>query len=118
MPYNLLVGAIGVVSGMLAMTAAMASERLGGEPLGAPDGLGLVLAPIVFAVLANACYTGGWVMELLLRALWRAESRVFAPLALALGVAFSALVTLVPAWAAILYLLYLVTAGGRAASGT
>ena len=67
----------------------------------------MIVLPIAFAVAANACYTGGWVLELTLRKLWPIQSRVFGPMAFVTGMIFSAAVALLPALLAVSYLLYI-----------
>ncbi len=59
--------------------------------------LGLFLI-VPYAVLANVCYTGGWVAELLVRAAGKADNATaFGLKAFRVGVTFSILITLSPA---------------------
>jgi hypothetical protein len=46
LPYNGIVGAFGVLSGAVSFIAAGISESLGGEPVGMPDGIFIIAAPI------------------------------------------------------------------------
>lgn len=59
---------------LLLVFCAVISGSMVGEPIGMPDGplLG-VFAIVFYAILANICYTGGWVTELLVRATGRAD---------------------------------------------
>ena len=80
------------------VTVAFTCESRGGAPIGLPDPPGLaIVGVLVYGVLANVFYTGGWVTELLVARLWRADTTRFGPIAYTLGTAFSGLVTLIPA---------------------
>ena len=80
------------------IATAWTCERVGGVPIGLPDPLILaVIGVIVFGSIANACYTGGWIVELLVAKLWHVESTRFGPIAFTLGTAFSVLLALAPA---------------------
>jgi hypothetical protein len=80
------------------VATAWTCERLGGVAIGLPDPVVLaVIGVIAFGVIANVCYTGGWIVELLVAKVWRVESTRFGPIAFALGTAFSVLVALAPA---------------------
>ena len=108
-PYNLILASAGILSGIVSLAAAGISESNGGEPVGMPDGIFLIAAPILFGIAANICYTGGWIVELLLRKLLRHDQPGFAAGAFASGVAFSVAVTFLPAVLAVLYLFGLLT---------
>ena len=105
-PYNVVVGAVGVITcGVILAAAAIASE-LFGEPLGLPDPPILaVLGVLAYGIAANVCYTGGWVAEWVVRKVWAERSGAFGEISFVLGTVFSILLTLVPA---ILVLLALV----------
>ena len=86
------------MSGTLIIATAWTCERIGGVPVGLPDPPILaVIGVIAFGIIANVCYTGGWIVELLVAKLWRVESTRFGPIAFTLGTAFSVLVALAPA---------------------
>ena len=110
-PYNLIVGCAGVISGIIAITAAGMSESKGGEPVGMPDGLFLLVAPILFGLAANLCYTGGWIVEIVLGQLLQRDLRKFANRTYVFGVVFSVMVAFLPAAFAILYLRGLIARG-------
>lgn len=97
-PYNLIVGVLGVFTCVITvLVAAIASEKFW-EPLGLPDPpIIAVFAVIFFAVMANLCYTGGWMAELVVRAIWKERAGDFAQISFTLGLLFSAAVTLAPA---------------------
>jgi hypothetical protein len=117
-PYNLIVGSAGVVSGIISFTAAGISESKGGEPVGMPDGIFLIAAPILFGIAANMCYTGGWFVELFVRGLLRRDLRRFAHVAFVWGVVFSIAVTFLPAVLAVAYLIGLLGGVVHPAPGT
>lgn len=48
---------------------ALISEHLTNEPIGMPDPpVIVVVAAVLFVLGANACYTGGWIGELIVGA--------------------------------------------------
>jgi hypothetical protein len=97
--FNLAVGCAGLVTGILLITCAVTSDSFVGEPIGMTDGplLG-VFSIIPYAIIANICYTGGWVAELLVRMAGKVESAgAFGLKAFRFGVTFSILITLCPA---------------------
>ena len=97
--YNVVVGCTGVTTCFLLVLCAVISDSMVGELIGMPDGplLG-VFAIAFYAILANICYTGGWVTELLVRALGRADDAAKASVkTFRFGVTFSILLTLSPA---------------------
>ena len=85
--YNAIMGAVGIGSVAVVLAVAYTCENGGGT-------LGL---PLVYVMMANVCYTGGWVTELLVARVWRVDTRRFGPIALVVGTVFSVLVTLAPA---------------------
>ncbi len=97
--YNAVVGVTGVIAGALMIVCALLAEPLVGTPIGLPDPpLFAVLGAILYGIMANVCYTGGWIVELLLRATRRgADTTAFARRALRVGVRFSVALTLLPA---------------------
>ncbi|MEO7193080.1 MAG: hypothetical protein ABI051_18695 [Vicinamibacterales bacterium] len=51
---------------------------------------------VLYAVMANVCYTGGWLAELVVRAAWPQQANRFATLTFSIGVVFSVLLTSAP----------------------
>jgi hypothetical protein len=49
-----------------------------------------------YAVMANLCFTGGWVAELLVQKIWPGKGNDFGRISFFLGLGFSILLTLVP----------------------
>jgi len=56
-----------------------------------------VVGAVLFVLGANACYTGGWIGELLVRRAWPDQSEQFGTLMFTLGLGFAVVVTLLPA---------------------
>ena len=93
-PYNLIVGVVGAISLFLFFVfISLTHELKPGED--AVEPMSLIAAPII----ANICYTGGWIIELLLGTVRRKGPSVGLVL-LKLGVVFSVVIVLVPsvAW--------------------
>jgi len=96
-PFNLLVGATGLVATIAILVVAWASERTLGIPVGLPDPpFFAILGVIAFALAANVCYTGGWVAELIIRKTWPNQAEQIGPISFALGLGFAVVVTLLP----------------------
>jgi len=68
----------------------LANELKPGED--AIEPMALFVAPVA----VNICYTGGWIVELLLSAVRRKESSPAGPVLLKLGVAFSIVIVFLP----------------------
>jgi hypothetical protein len=96
-PYNAIVGAVGLVSATIMIGVAFTCESRGGAPIGLPDPPAFaIVGALLYGVLANICYTGGWITEVVVAKVWSAETTRFGPIAFTLGTAFSVLVTLIP----------------------
>lgn len=97
-PYNLAVGTAGVFTLVVTIAVATIASEKFGEPLGLPDPPILAFfAVIAFGIGANVCFTGGWVIEIFARKIWREHIGAFAQISFALGLVFSVLLTLAPA---------------------
>ena len=97
-PYNLIVGSVGILTGIVVVVVALGSEILFSSEFGLPNPPAeALIGVIIYGILANLCFTGGWVTELIVRKFWPREADRFATLTLSLGVIFSVLLTLAPA---------------------
>ena len=97
-PFNLIVGVAGILTSVGILVTALISEHLTNEPIGMPDPPVLaVVGAVVFVLGANACYTGGWIGELIVRRAWPDQSELFGTLMFTLGLVFAVVVTLSPA---------------------
>ncbi len=97
-PYNLAVGAAGIVSCLVVVACELIVENVqhvGAGPMPDPPLFALV-AIVFYAIAANACYTLGWMVELLVRRIWGPASGAFGTITFALGLGFSVLLSLVP----------------------
>ncbi len=97
--FNLVVGITGLLACVLMIVCAFTADSLVGEPIGMPDGplLGVFLI-VPYALLANVCYTAGWISELLVRTTRaRGGAAAFAVRAFRAGITFSIFITLCPA---------------------
>jgi len=84
--YNLLVGAAG-----LCTLAVIQACGFGGS-IGA-----YAFAAMSYGMMANICYSSGWLSELIARHFWKEKAEHFGPILYCQGVAFSVLLTLAPA---------------------
>ena len=97
------------IAGLVSIAACWLAVGVGGafldKPLQRPDPplFGIVL---VYAVLANVFFSGGWLAELIWLRLWRIRQPRLAVLSFSLGVLLSILLTLLPAVAAVSWVAY------------
>jgi hypothetical protein len=85
--FNLIVGSAGTISSVLVGVVGLGSYFLFDSDFGVPDPpLFALFAVVIYAIMANVCYTGGWVAELVIRKAWPEQADRFAALSLALGV--------------------------------
>ena len=96
-PFNLIVGSVGVVSCAVIGVVGLGGHFLFNSEFALPDPpLFPVFAAAFYAFAANVCYTGGWLAELVIRAAWPTQADRYATLSLSFGLLFSVLVTLLP----------------------
>ena len=96
-PYNILVGAVGLCSGALCLVTGLLSEGFLGDAFGIPNPPVIAMFAVAgYALGANVCYTGGWLAELLVRKLWPEEGKGFGKISFFPGLMFSMLLTLAP----------------------
>jgi len=97
-PYNLIVGIAGIVTCIVIAMIGMGSYFLFNSDFGLPGSpLLAIFGIIIYGVLANFCYTGRWVAELIVRKAWPQEADLFATRSFSLGLFLSVLLTLTPA---------------------
>ena len=97
-PFNLIVGSTGILTCVVVGVVGLSSELLFKSEFGLPDPpLFALMGIVLYGILANVCFTGGWVTELIVRRFWAHESGRFATLTLSLGTIFAVLLTLAPA---------------------
>src|SRR5947209_430446 len=95
--FNLIVGIAGIASSLVVSVVGIGSYFLFDSDFGVPDPpLFAVLAVVIYAIMANVCYTGGWLAELVIRKAWPEQADRFAELSLALGVIFGVMLAISP----------------------
>ncbi len=95
-PFNLIVGSAGILSCIIVGIVAAGASILFDSDFGLPNGLALIVI-LLYGIMANICFAGGWLTELLVRRLWPRETDRFATVSFSLGLVFSVLLTLTPA---------------------
>lgn len=82
MVFNLIVGACGLPTLLVLLFFHVSSAWF------------LLTGTIEYAIVANLCYTLGWMAELVTRAMFKEKSRHMGPMLLTLGLVFSVAITL------------------------
>jgi hypothetical protein len=97
-PYNVFVGITGICTCVAVIILALIAETFFNSDFGIPDPpiFGVILV-ILYGIMANICYTGGWIVELLLHRQTPPEATAFAEKAFFRGLIFSIVLTLSPA---------------------
>ena len=96
--YNGIVGIAGAVTSVMLLVAAALWPHSPGL-LASPSAsvAADVFAAIIYGIVANLFYTGGWVIELIVRRAWPEAGAKFARIAFTLGTVFSVgVTTLIP----------------------
>ncbi len=103
-PFNLAVGIAGLITCaiwlvclIILTTARPEIANYPDSPLVPDGGVFAIVGIILYAIAANVCYTGGWIVEVVLFWLGKKGDMHFGPVAFALGTALSLLLTLLPA---------------------
>jgi hypothetical protein len=96
-PFNLIVGSAGILSCIVVGIVGAGSSLLFNSDFGLPGSpLFTVFGILIYGTVANICFTGGWLVELLVRKIWPREADRFATSSFSLGLVFSVLLTLAP----------------------
>ena len=101
-PYNLIVGATGVLTLVVLIAIWAISEQMFANPVefqdDPPFGLLFYIFPVpAYGIGANVCFTGGWAVEIFARKFWKERTGAFGEISFFLGLVFSVLLTLAPA---------------------
>jgi hypothetical protein len=115
--FNALVGITGLASGAVLIVCGLSAALLTHADFALSDPpLFAIIGVLLYGVMANVCYTGGWVVELTLRAAGLDDQGSFGPRALKWGLLFSIGLTAIPGIAGLVCLLGSLAAvirGGR-----
>ncbi len=65
-----------------------------------------MMGVITYGILANVCYTGGWIAELIVLRVWKEKAISFGEIAFSLGMTFSVLLTLSPILLGLLQMIF------------
>jgi hypothetical protein len=95
-PFNLIVGAAGVLTCIIVSVVGVGSSILFDKDIAPDPPLFAIFGVVIYGIMANICYTGGWIAELVVRRIWPYEADRFATLSFSTGLAFSLLLTLAP----------------------
>jgi len=96
-PFNLIIGSAGIVSVAVVSVVGLGAAFLFNSDFGLPDPpLFALFGVIIYALIVNICYTGGWIVEIVIRTVWPEQADRFATLSLSLGLLLTILVTLLP----------------------
>ncbi len=64
--FNLVIGLIGILNCLLMVGIGLYHEYAVGDPVGIPDPtVGALLVILAYGVMANVCYTGVWVADVI-----------------------------------------------------
>jgi hypothetical protein len=95
--FNLIVGATGIATCLIAVISGLIVESAGGVALFPNPPLFAAVGVILYGIMANVAYTAGWIFELIARKLWPAEASAFGRLSFIFGIVGSVFLTLAPA---------------------
>ena len=105
LPFNIIVGATGILTCTLLLVGEMLAEKIFGDEVGGGSPILAVFGVFAYGIMANICYTGGWISELVAKYIWKEQAQNLGKIAFALGIVFSVLLTLLPV---VFYLLLVV----------
>lgn len=95
--FNLIVGIAGVITCIACAVVALAASTFYNSDFGWPDPPLFAFVGVgIYAVMANICFTGGWIVELFIRGLWPSEANRYATTSFVLGLVIAVLLTLTP----------------------
>jgi hypothetical protein len=96
-PFNLIVGIAGMISIVVVCVVGLGSYFLFDGDFAIPPPLFAAAEVLLYGIAANVFFTGGWLVELIVRKLWPREADRFATLTFSSGLIFSVFLTLIPA---------------------
>lgn len=96
-PYNLIVGLTGILTCFLVVAISGLIPRGESSLAGGGSPIFEIASIILYGIVANACYSGGWISEILAKAIWKERAGAIGEISFAFGLVFSVVVTLLPA---------------------
>ena len=93
--YNLIVGLTGLIAGFFGILNAFWAESHGWDAIGMPDGIFIIALPVIYGIMANICFSFGWIFEAAY-VLFRKKPLKYASKLYLAGLIFSVLMTLLP----------------------
>jgi hypothetical protein len=93
-PYNLIVGGAGILTCVVMAVFAAVGILFFNADFGSP--LSGLIGILIYGIMANICFTFGWVAELVVRKAWPQQVDHFAIESFSLGLVVSVLLTLTP----------------------
>jgi hypothetical protein len=92
----MIVVSTGILSALVCLAFSIVGRKYFGVPMGLTASPPAFVAAIYYGIMANVCFTGGWIAELAAVRLWEDKAQHFGPICFTLGTLFSVVLTLVP----------------------
>src|SRR5580692_5956498 len=99
--FNLMVGVVGLMSCTIIGAVILGAYFLFDVDL-FPEFFSILMIPL-YGFLANVCYTGGWIAEIIVRKAWPQDAERLAIATFKLGLQFSLLLTAMPGTFALVF---------------
>lgn len=108
-PYNFIVGSVGIVTLMIALLSyVIIDTHAPGELVLSEPPFFIVFWIVLYVIMANICYTFGWIIEMAVQYVFPEYSDDFASLTFFWGIVLSICIMLFPAVSCIAAALYAV----------
>ncbi|MEW6026642.1 MAG: hypothetical protein AB1599_05050 [Planctomycetota bacterium] len=98
--FNIVVGLIGILNCVLMVVILLNDTAATLRPAPGPLFFTLpvyVMIIFVYGVMANICYTSGWIVEIIALKVWKVKTQRFGEILFIAGLVFSIILTLTPA---------------------
>ena len=74
----------------------MLAENIFGDEVDGGSPILAVFGVFAYGIMANICYTGGWITELVAKYVWKDQAENLGKITFTLGIVFSVIITLLP----------------------